>query len=168
MKLLWTKNDLPLSRLIRFLTDTDCSHFAVHFETLGLILQSNLIGVHLNLFSDFIDESEVVHFIPLTEITAQREASICLEMMEKIAGKSYGFRALIYFGYRSILKKFFKRKLPERNEWADKREFLCTAIYDQLPDDVIPAILRLDYAALVTPHDLYEVRRNLTQTPRST
>jgi hypothetical protein len=160
MKLLWTRSKTPLSAMIRWMTDSDCSHFAIHFETLGLVLQSNLIGVHLAIVRDFVSVAEVIHFADVKNITPERESSICLLMMKEIAGRGYGFKALLYFAWRQFLKKFFNKELPEKNSWADSREFLCTMIYDKIPDDVIPTFPRLDHAAMVTPHMLYEAILN--------
>lgn len=156
MRLLWTASRFPLSKLIRFLTNEDCSHFAVHFESLGLVLHSNLIGVHLQIADDFTQDINLVHIQLIADIPVEREAAVCLSMMKKIAGRGYGFKALLYFGWRSFLKKVFGKELPEKNAWANSREFLCTMIYDEIPDDVIPTFPRLDYAAMVTPHMIYE------------
>ena len=154
MILIWTKSKSPLSKVIRWTSGQDCSHFAVHFETLGLVLHSNLIGVHLSVDQDFFHEGvNVMHYKHITGMID--ESAICLSMMRKIAGKGYAFLALFYFAWRTLLLHVFRAPLPEKNAWADSRQFLCTQVYDVIPDSIIPTFPHLDEKAMVTPHDLW-------------
>jgi hypothetical protein len=73
-------------------------------------------------------------------------------------GKHYDFLAFIYFGWRVILKKFFKVPFPSTNAWNKPSSFLCTEFVGVLTGEdnsmISPEML---YNKLLTSPD-WEVR----------
>jgi hypothetical protein len=142
MKLIWTKSHLPLSKLIRWGLDEPVSHFAVVIED-SIVFHSNLWGVHIEWYSTFKEHCEVVY-----EIEVDGTFEDVKPIIDKLAGKPYDIKALLFFAYRGALLKFFKIPLPNRNYWADPDALLCTGLAQAfVPSDK-------DYE-IVSPYQLY-------------
>ena len=154
MKLIWTRSKSPLSVLIRWALGTDCSHFAFVFNSPsgGLMFEANLLGTHPRFFKNALKHMEVVHQIDV-ELPLAMEDKVWDTIVDELDGKGYDFKAFIYFSWRALLLKIFKRPLPDKNKWQDPSRPLCVAIVNavqhigiKLPDDFDPEMR--------SPHDL--------------
>lgn len=155
MRLIWTKSNMVLSRLIRWGLDTDCSHFAIVFNSPagGLMFESNLIGTHPSFYKNSSKKFELVHSIDLN-IPAELENMVWDKIVDKYDGKGYDFGAFAYFIWRGILKKFLNISMPDKNRWATENAFLCVECGNVLEEFGIVLPLGID-TAIASPHEVY-------------
>lgn len=134
MRILFTKNNTLLSRLIRHVTGEDVSHCVL--EVHGWLVHSNLYGVHAELPQDF--KSDVVYSV---EVPYNPEGVI--RALAAYQGRMYDFGALLYLGLRVLCPW-----LPKKNLWRSSGMFLCT--------EWITAVLNGKEDSMITPYQLYE------------
>jgi hypothetical protein len=157
MKHVWTKNKLPLSWLIRIVTGQDCSHYSLHFPALGLVLHSNLIGVHADTMSNFQAAGNMVIHEKEVPASRRQEMEALIAMLSQAAGDRYPILGLLYAGFWQLLHRFIPRiQVPKHNAWANSRMWVCTRIYDLAPDWIIPVIPELEDMNMIPPHQLWE------------
>lgn len=158
MRLIWTKSDLILSKFIRWGLNTDCSHFAIVFDSPagGLMFESNLLGTHPKFYRSALKHMEVVHEIEL-DIPLDVEDKIWDSVIDKYDDKSYDYGAFFYFCWRALLKKLFKIPFPSKNKWAKNDSYLCDELYQVMENYVKD--LKIDLA-ITPPHDLYELLKD--------
>lgn len=153
------RSGLPLSRLIRWAFDTDCSHFAVCFDN-KLVIHSDLLGVKLAWWNSFEKSHTIVHCLEF-DLGLDKEELIYRSIMDNFDGDGYDFSAFLYFAYRAILWKIFTEPMPKVNPWNDKNKFLCTEVFQFLPEWVVKRDKGADLS-MTTPHDLFlKVRQDL-------
>lgn len=111
MKELWTKNKMPMSWFICWLFDEDCSHYSLEFSD-GIIIQSNLFGVHPSETLEFHRIQTVVHE-KVHNISAEQEQQIQKYIMLNYADKSYDWKAIPYLVWCGLMHKYFKRPYPK-------------------------------------------------------
>lgn len=156
MKLIWTKSNLPLSILIRWVTGEDCSHFAFVFESAakGVMFESNLMGTHPKFFASAKKHMEIVHSIDVP-LTIEQENKLWDQVVEQYDDKPYDFTGAIYLGWRIILKRVFGKPLPLFNPWNQAGTFVCDELYQVLSDSGIFPESGVS-TGMVTPHGLWE------------
>lgn len=159
MKLIWTKSKLPLSVLIRNFLGSDCSHFAIVFESRGsgLMFESNLLGTHPRFYKTALKHMEVVHELDII-LTIEQENDIWDEIVEKFDGRKYNYKGFLYFCYRAILKKLFKMPLPDKNIFSQPGTYLCDQIFEAL-GILSKEEIGIDLA-MVSPQHLYEYAKD--------
>ncbi len=150
MKILYTRNGLPLSRLIRWGLDEPVSHMAIEFDD-KIIFQSNLFGVHLTFASNFRAKNEVVfeQTLPTTEV---EENATYFNVIAKHEGRSWDFSAFFYWAYCVINFKLLKKPYPSVNKLASKRADLCVELARSLPERF--SIKGIDLA-MVSPYAVF-------------
>lgn len=153
MRLIWTKSNLPLSKMIRWLLDEPVSHFGIVFDN-GIVFHSNLLGVHLDWYKHFETTCDIVYNIEMS-LSLQEEELIYLNILNKYTGKPYDFKALFYFAYRALLLKLFNKGLPTKNEWEDSGALLCTELAGVLPSSILPNSVSQEDLAIISPFKLY-------------
>lgn len=151
MKLIWTKSNLPLSVLIQWFSQEPCSHFAIVFDD-SLVFHSNLFGVHLEWYSHYKKSTTIV-FEKDIPMSLEDEERLYRAIVDEHYGKPYDYKALLYFGWRMTLKRFFGTPLPTRNDWQTPESFLCTGLAKSL-GEVFP--MELDYE-MVSPYALWRL-----------
>lgn len=154
MKIIFSKNNLILSKLIRWGLKEDCSHVGIVFDS-GLIFHSNLLGAHLQWFEDFKRHNEIVHELEY-KIDEFSEEVLFNDIVAKYDGKTYDFSSFLYFIYRGALWKFFNKPFPSINPYNKKNQFLCTEMVLLLQDSVLPELKGADLS-LTSPYKLYEM-----------
>ena len=129
MKLIWTRSKLPLSVLIRWFLNSDCSHFAIVFKSRdgGLMFESNLLGTHPKFFKTALKHMTVVHEIEL-DMTDDEENAAWDMIVDQVDGLGYNYRGFAYFTYRAFLKKLFRIPLPPSNPWSQSGTYLCEQV----------------------------------------
>jgi hypothetical protein len=126
MKLIWTKNKMPLSWLIRWGLDEPVSHFAIVFDG-RIVFHSNLFGVHLKWFDTFKKSQEIVFSIDI-KLPLEQEEQVYLDIIGTQDGQSYDYCAFFYFMWRGFLRKFFGIPMPLKSFANQKKAFLCTEL----------------------------------------
>lgn len=152
MKLIWTKNNMPLSKLIRWGLREKSSHFAVVFDN-SLVLHSHLSGVRLRWFNTFKEEVDIVYEIDFSGWKLEEEEDVFVRFMNNFEGKPYDWRALLFLIWRGFLFRFFGKEFPNKNRWQKMSDFLCTRIAQILPERLVGS-LELE---MTSPDNLYHV-----------
>lgn len=157
MKLIFTKSNLPLSVLIRWVLKEPVSHFAIVFED-KVVFQSNLLGTQINWMKTFLSRHGAAVVFQLSyPFDDKTEDRIWDAICDANDGKKYDYGAFFYFTYRAMLFRFFNKPLPKLNPWATKGEFLCTELSQLLPPDLIPGVDSIQNPGIVSPYQLYLV-----------
>jgi hypothetical protein len=154
MILAFTRSKLPLSVLIRWFLDSDCSHFVLVFKSPsgGLMFESNLLGTHPKFYKTALKHMEVVHQIEMN-LTPDQEDEVWDIVVDQFDGHAYNYRAFIYFCWRAFLKKIFHQPLPKTNPWSLPGTYLCDQVCYAL-QGLSPEPISLDLS-MVTPEELY-------------
>lgn len=126
MRLIWTKNKMPLSWLIRWGLDEPVSHFAIVFDD-RLVFHSNLFGVHLEWFNTFKKHQEIVFQINVS-LPLEKEERVYLDILGQHDSKPYDYLAFIYFMWCGFLRKFFNKEMPKRSQLNNTGAYLCTEL----------------------------------------
>jgi hypothetical protein len=122
MKIVFTKNNMPLSWLIRCVTREDCSHMAIVFDDL-FVVQSNLFGVGMETSKQFFKVQKTVHTYELP-LLLSKEDDVWKDLIKLVGGAQYDFKAVILDGVAVTLKRFFGIELnPKR--WHADNKYLC-------------------------------------------
>ena len=153
IRILWTKNHMPFSRLICWLSGKPVSHAAVCFSD-RIVFHSNPMGVHINSYFWFKNNNTIVYERLIEGIT-EAEEELAYEAMTAIEMKGYDFGSVLFWGWRLLLLKFFRVPLPRKNLWSSKRFFNCLEALGQLPDWVWPSGIRPDASLdCMTPYEV--------------
>ena len=157
MKMIWLKSNLPLSVAIRYLLSSDCSHWALVFDTPagGLIFESNLLGTHPKFYKTELAATTLVHEIDLP-LDIVDEDAVWDEVVAKLDNRPYDWGALVYFAWRAILLKFFGRPLPKTNAWAQPGSDLCVEVFSAVKRFTGLKDTVLDLS-MTGPHELYKL-----------
>jgi len=153
--LLWTKSNLPLSRVIRWATNDDCSHFAICFDK-RVVFHSNFYGVHIDWFDKFASHCDIVHKIQLPTYTLEQEELVYQKAIS-ITGQQYDYLGLLYFGWRMFLLKTFGKPLPLKNKWGSASLELCIEAFTVLS----PVMATPENLSMLTPDQLFQYTKTL-------
>lgn len=135
MRILFTRSNKIVSRLIRRVTKEPVSHCALQIgET---VVHANFIGVHPESFYSFTKGGvEIVATIELPDDYKKMFHLACAGW-----GKQYDFGAMFYLMARALIPW-----LPKKNLWQSSGMYLCS-------EWVSEAMGEGD--AMITPHKLY-------------
>lgn len=163
MRLVWTRSSSPLSKLIRWITGDECSHFAFVFESRasGLMFQSNLLGTHPKFWVTEKKRFEVVHEKVL-DLSIEQEDAIWELIVQKYDGKGYDFGGALFLGWCKLKQRILKSPLPTKNKWANDDKFFCDEVYDIF--NHIEGVQKINVTGgMHTPHDVWEELREKHQ-----
>lgn len=153
MKLIWTKNNLPLSVLIRWGLKEPVSHFAIVFDD-KIAFHSNLAGCNVEWFSEFKKHSEV--FLEIDKyLPIEIEEKVYQSIIDKNVEKTYDFGAFLYFLWRGILFRFFGKQIPKLNKWSNNNQLICTGLASELPKEHFPELEGVLDTEMLSPYQLY-------------
>lgn len=160
--LTWTKSSMPLSKMIMWLFNEPCSHFAISFDD-QFVFQSDLLGTEPTFWSWFKAKHTIVH-----ELYISPKLNVDDAVWAKITGtfdrpKSYDFGAFLYFGLCGLAHKFFNRKMPKKNIWASSTSYLCTELAQVLSP--IPGIVIPSDIDMITPEQLWLLQPPAEEKP---
>lgn len=136
IKVLFTANKLPFSRLLCWVTKSPVSHVAICFDD-RIVFHSNPMGVHINSLPWFKRHNRIVWEVTLPERPLHEEEAAYLGIT-LIEGRGYDFAGIFYLAWRFCLKTFFNRPLPEKNGWGSKRLYNCIEVLGEMPRWVWP------------------------------
>lgn len=131
MKIIWTRNSLPLSKLIRWGLKEQSSHVAIVFDN-KIVFHSNLMGVGIQWYNTFKKQHEVVYEIDY-KMSLVDEETIYQSIINQFDGYRYDYRAFVYFVWRGVLKRFLNKPLPKINPFDNENSFMCIELLKVLP-----------------------------------
>lgn len=155
MTLLWTKSNSSLSKLIRWMTADDCSHFSILFKSPGggLLFESNLIGTHPTFYQTSMKKHEIVHSIEV-RLSDDEENVLWDKWVSSLDGKGYDFLGALYLGLCCLRERLTKKPRPKVNAWAKDGLYFCDEIYCLLSD--VPGLPVINSTGgMDTPHDVF-------------
>lgn len=156
MKLLFVKSNKLGSRFIRWGLESDCSHVAISFDD-TIVFHSVSGGATLEWLGLFTRHYEIVHSLKFkAPMILQDEEDIYQGMLAEYSGQGYDFKALAFWFYRGILKRFFNVPLPEKNDWAVQGYNLCTGMVGGVKWIRQWARENKIDLEMIKPHDLYQ------------
>jgi hypothetical protein len=135
MRILFTKSDMIMSRLIRKVTGESVSHCVIQHG--DYVIHSNLWGVHSQRFDDFLDHSYIVEQV---EIPDDDQRLLALFLKRERSG--YDFGAMLYLGLRCLFPI-----LPKKNLWQSSGMYLCTEWVSEFVDN--------EADSMITPYGLF-------------
>jgi hypothetical protein len=139
MFIIFTKNNSLGSKLIRWVTGEPVSHVALWFPKIGFIYHSTAAhGTAFTPDKKFFRTSTVIYstFIKLEN----------LSFISDTYGKPYDFFALLYLGFKIVLKRLGWGDVGE-NVWNSSGMFICT--------ELITKLVEGEADALITPYQFY-------------
>jgi hypothetical protein len=139
---LFTRNNLIESKLIRAVTGEEVSHCAILLNNTGVI-HATSTGSAVIPFSEFKKVHTLVHFVAIP-----KDAAIRVDFAKD---KSYDWGAFLYLGLHFILRKVGIR-LPKKDLWQTSGMYLCTEL-------VSKALLAKETE--LTPMGLYHKLRSI-------
>lgn len=134
ISILFTSRSAVGSKLIRCLTESDCSHVAVGFDLCGdrgLVFHQSTGGLHVDSWYSFSKKYTIEHRKDYT-LGLPVEEQIYQDIIKMLGPVGYDYQAII-FGLLSLARrKFFGVPLPKKNHWQNPRSFMCTGIMHTL------------------------------------
>jgi hypothetical protein len=133
MMLLWTTSDRLASRVIRWASYSEFSHFAICFDWddqgNGIVFHSGPRGTEIVWLRQFLSEHRIIHALEFWEpLTLEREEKVYKAILKTEAGRAYDFQALAWWVLRAMLRRAVGLPLPQVNQWQDGARRLCTGI----------------------------------------
>lgn len=138
VKVLFTSGNSALSKAIKRATGEDCSHVAIQLWN-GLVVHSNLLGIHLNSLEYFKKKAQIVYEIDMG-IDPPKER-LAFQKISKYEGQSYDLLALFWLALLSIYP------FRKNNQWQDSNKFTCT--------EFVTEVILGQADSLITPYQLY-------------
>ena len=152
MKLLFTKNNLPISLLIRWGLSEPCSHMAVSFDN-KIVIHSNFLGFQINWFDRFMRGNTLVASVEI-ELDLEDEENVYLELLGQYDGRPYDWLAFFSFIWAAFKFKFFDVPMPKTASASDKHSFICTELAFALPFKYFTTLKAKDLA-IMSPHQVF-------------
>lgn len=167
MLFLFSRNNLPGSRAIRWGLGEPVSHFAMSFDEsptgYGILFHAHFSGVTIEWFDDWQRRNEIVYaFAPKSVPDLWSEEQVYQIFARRFYGKKYdGFG--MAFWIKAILEhKLLGRPIPTENGWGEPLKYLCYEIYEgfnSLPFLELPKIAPDE---MITP---YQLKLRLEKSP---
>lgn len=137
VKVLFTRSDKVMSKLICAVTEEPVSHCAIQIGE--FVIHSSVHGVEVLPFRKFDSLNEIV-FVWNTQVPESAD------LHTKIAywhGHTYDVGALAYLAVRYA----FPGLLPKKNLWGASGMFMCT--------ELVQTLVKLPNDDMITPYKLY-------------
>jgi hypothetical protein len=128
IRLQFTRNNGPLSMLIRWIFDSPVSHFSLRMD--NLVFHSNLLGARIVMFENF-KKGNYFEYIIEKDMPLLEEEKVWLALQD-IEGKSWDFKAAFFLGWHGLMRKWFKKPMPEKNSWGSHNAYLCTEVIEAM------------------------------------
>lgn len=155
MTIIWTKSNMPISKLICWGLNEDCSHVAIVFSS-GWVVHSNLVGVHATWFKTLRKSSQIVHAIQI-DLAPEKEEEIIKFIMNNHDSDQYGWGEFFYFTWRGLLHRLFRTPFPKTGRWGKNKNVLCTEIIKLLPDEIMPSFIKNRDLGIISPYHVYRL-----------
>lgn len=134
MRIIFTRSNKIVSRVIRRVTKEPVSHCAIQVD--DWVIHSNFLGVHPQPADSFLKTSEVVESVEFPTDYQKIFEQTCEGW-----GKRYDFGAMFYLFARVLIPW-----LPKKNLWQCSGMYICS--------EWVTHVLG-EGDAMITPHKLY-------------
>lgn len=126
MYYLYSTNDRPGAKLIRWGGRHKCSHFAKFYPKKGVIVESILeSGVREISFKDWLKANRIVY---AQRMNFNLHEDLLYDLDQTIIGKKYDIKAVLFQSVMTIFKKIFSHTPYGENKWGAKDEYFCLEI----------------------------------------
>lgn len=136
LEYLFSKNNLIGSKAISWgtahLNETQYktpSHVAVLINDFLVIESTMGSGVSLIPYENWKKKHEVVCKVPCP---ANRKWDDVIKGTFKLWGKKYDFKGVLFYTYHVLKNKFFKSKIPNKNQWESDSKFFCVELIENI------------------------------------
>jgi hypothetical protein len=144
MKILFSKNTKPLSRLIMAVTHEPVSHCAVQVGE--FIIHSTTFGPEIRTLQYFAERNTIVH-----EVTVPVDDAEAMKLITCTDSSFYDYPALLYLGIRYVVR-LLGVSMPRANLWKLSGMYICT--------ELVTKLLFGQADAMITPYQLYQKLRS--------
>jgi len=132
MKIIETKSHSILSILIRWAFGSKGSHILFSFDNDRWVVHSNLLGVNIRLFKNYIKKCTIVDQLEY-DMDPEAEEMIFQALLSETSEDDYDWPGFAYFTWRALLYKALHIPLPKRNAWGQAHMEICTEMIGRLP-----------------------------------
>lgn len=149
MRLLFIKGHTSFSKLILKTTKEQVSHVAIEFAfgPVNIVVHSNLLGLHMELASNFRKNCTVVRELEYIGPDTPNDLIKLKKKLEDYEFSLYDFGGFLFLGISLFLRNVFKIPLPKSNLWQSTGMMVCTEwVTDYLYDKE---------NSMITPEKLY-------------
>lgn len=124
MRLLWTYSNYPVSPLIKWLSNSQSSHFSIEFFG-TFVLHSNFKGIGLVRSFEFFKHNTVVYekFVPLSPTY---QTQLFIEILKNYWGSRYDWKWFFSLFILCLLYKILLMPLPSHVVYQSRSRYLCT------------------------------------------
>jgi len=162
MKLVTTKNNSIGSRIIRWATGEDESHFLFVFDD-SLVFHSRFLGTGLGWWNTIKRKNEIVWSLEVP-LPLETEEAFYRSFVDGYDGDGYDFLGAFYLGFRLILYRFLGVKMPSKNRLGRPNKHFCSELAFKPDWDLIKAGLKEKLENirpdLVTPYKARSILEN--------
>ena len=145
MKILFTKSDSLLSKIIRGITKEGSSHTAI--DTGLVIVHSNLLGINLEWTRFFKRKCVIVHTLERVTPSIDKDMARLDETLTAQEHTPYDFGALLFNGLALLAKRLVGSPMPKVNLWQTTGMHMCTEFVEE--------VVSMENDAMITPEGLY-------------
>lgn len=132
MRIIETRGTSILSRMIVWALGCKGSHILFSFDDDKWIVQSNLLGVNIRLYKNFMKGVTIVDSVEY-KLDLLEEESIFQALLEQTSEDEYDWPGFAYFCLCALRYKLFKINLPTTNAWGQAHMEICTEMIRRLP-----------------------------------
>jgi hypothetical protein len=143
LKVLFVKGNSLFSKFICWALEEPVSHVALMFDK-TFVVHSNLLGVNIDCVGHLRKSHQILFEV---DVPVENEYDKLVQTVDLYEGKSYDYFALIYLGYRAILKKCFGLPFPLYNRLDSPDKFLCT--------EFVTSVIDHKTDSVISPYQLY-------------
>jgi hypothetical protein len=162
MRVIETKSNSILSIIIRWAFGSKGSHILFSFDSDRWVVHSNLLGVNIRLFKNFMKHVEIVDQIEYKDLSLDDEEEIFQSLLTDTSEEPYDYPGFLYFIWRGFLFKAFGTKLPKTNAWGRSNMQLCTEMIGKLPKSLTKIPDDLDLG-ITTPDQAMQILKEATK-----
>lgn len=157
IEFLWTTTNEWESRLIKWGLNEDCSHFAIRFG--DIVFQSYEGRVREDTWWDFQKGKIIVHKAAPRVVLDSTSKMLHKKLRDSIGSSAYDFKAILYWGWRGLLKKIFGIPLPLKNRWGTSKNYYCVEIIDPIREELKKEFsIEWDIESeMLSPHMFFEL-----------
>jgi hypothetical protein len=157
MYYLYSTNDKPGAKLIRWGGRDKCSHFAKYYPEKGVVVESRIdTGVRVITLKEWLKENRIV-FCQKLHLKWTKEADL-YELDRRIIGKKYDKKAILWLSFKTILRKLFAWSPFVENKWGDKDHYFCLEIVNTHRKVLAEYGFIIDYdIENMYPEEFYEI-----------
>ena len=155
---LYSTNDKPGAKLIRWGGRDKCSHFAKYYPDRGAVVESRIdTGVRVITFMEWKRQNRII-FCQHIDLNVSDDK--LYEMDRAIIGKRYDKKAILWLSFKTICRKLFAWSPFVENKWGDKDHYFCLEVVNTHRKILDDNGFIIDYdIENMYPEEFYEISR---------